>query len=116
MLATHTRWTEAPRTRPDSARFHELAYAVQPSLLDQVERDRYVGEEVAPRVRLVRADSAHFRGEVDDERGLHVAVQADDVRLVREVVVVAAGDEDVRGRTSAQAFGHGAAEEAGAAG
>ena len=104
------------RVRADGARLHELADAVETPELDQVQCHRHVGEEVAPRVRLVGADAADLGGKVDDEVGIRVAVEARHVRLVREVIVLAARDEDLAGTAGTEAFGDGAAEEAGAAG
>jgi transglutaminase-like putative cysteine protease len=66
--------------------------------------------------RLIGADAADLGGKVDDEVGIRVAVEARHVRLVREVIVLAARDEDLAGTAGTEAFGDGAAEEAGAAG
>ena len=47
------------------------------------------------RRRAVRADAARERGQVEHDLGLGVAEEARGVVLVREVVVGAAGDDDL---------------------
>ena len=74
------------------------------SLLDQVQPHRHVREEEAARVVPVGADAADLRGQVDDGIGATVVVGACDGRRVGQVVLGAAGYEDLGGPGSLEPF------------
>ena len=72
-----------------------FATPCQSRLLEHVHPHLEVREPVPAGVRAVRADPAHFGGEVEDELGLRIVEQPGGVALVRQVVVGAAGDEGI---------------------
>jgi hypothetical protein len=67
-------------------------------------------------IRLVGADAADPGSKVDDEVGIRIAIEGRHVRFMREVVVLAARDEDLAGAAGTEAFDHRMAEEASPAG
>ena len=83
------------RVRADGPDDDDLRRRVDPRLLEDVRAHRQVREPVAAGIRAVRADAADLGREVEHELGLGVAEHPRGVVHGREVVVGAAGDDDV---------------------
>jgi len=97
--------------RADRPDLHELPQPDAARLLDQVERHRHVGVEVAAGVRLVRADATDLRRKVQHDIGPRLAVQARRVGLVGQVVVAPPWHDHVGDPPGPQPFHHRAAKE-----
>ena len=78
--------------RPDD---DELRRRVDPRLLENIGAHREVREPVAAGIRAVRADAPNLGREVEHELGLGIAEHAGGVVHRGEVVVGAAGDDDL---------------------
>ncbi len=97
----------------NGADLDELFEAANSGLFDEVESHRHVGEEESSGVEPVGTNAADFCSQVEDDIGLKVVIEANDVCFAGQVVGGFAGDMDFGASAIAELLADDSSKETG---